>query len=108
MIVNVWKVVRLKLDIKAKITDNEECTNLQVGNLYDVEEIDIGQSSTSIKLKDYEFPIRFVHNMKFYHRDKEIDIFKSKAFNPYLGRTNAQMVHYGEMKRPEVPKGLPF
>jgi hypothetical protein len=55
---------------------------LEKGKLYEVEDINIGQSTTSIKIKGYEPTFNSVM-FKFYDIDSEpIDIFKTK-YNPY-------------------------
>jgi hypothetical protein len=100
-------LIQVRESIKAKIINNDECPDLYEGNLYEVERISIGQSSTSVELRGCKHHINFLYNMKFYHNEQEIDIFKSRAFNPYLGN-KGPIICYGEMKKPETHKGLPF
>lgn len=78
-----------KCDIYAKcIQESEEgCSwlehDLEVGKLYEVENIYMGQSNTSILLKGRKGCYNSVY-FDFYEGDKLIDIFKDKRFNPYI------------------------
>lgn len=58
-------------------------TFLEVGNEYEVEFIDMGQSYTSIYLVDFKKPFNSVL-FDFFEGGKEIDIFKSPKYNVYL------------------------
>ena len=62
------------------------------GKLYEVETIAMGQSSTRVYFKDD----RKGHNsvdLKFYLWDREIDIYPSGAYNPYL-KVTAPLIKY--------------
>lgn len=61
--------------------------DLEVGKFYDVEDIQMGQSHTSIYLKDKKFSYNSVI-FEFYENDKQIDIYKDERFNPYLRHKN--------------------
>ena len=68
------------LPIKAKQID--EHYELEKAGMFDVESIDMGQSSTKIKLIDMDKSFNSIH-FKFYLYDKEIDIYESGLFNRY-------------------------
>lgn len=56
----------------------------EVGQRYEVEHIDMGQSSTSIYLKDY--PDNCFNSVFFTFEEggKDLDIFSDARFNPYI------------------------
>lgn len=57
---------------------------LKSGEWYEVRRIDMGQSSTSVRLKNVSGVFSSVQ-FDFYDMDKKpIDIFKMPEFNPYL------------------------
>lgn len=60
-------------------------TDLVVGEEYEVERIEMGQSSTSIELKGKNFYYNSVM-FDFYEDGKEIDIYSDERYNPYLRR----------------------
>lgn len=66
--------------------DQEQIKNLnfKVGDKFEVENISMGQSYTSLTLK--EFPKQSFNSVNFdFEEDgKELDIFSDKRFNPYL------------------------
>lgn len=78
-----------KVDIYAKCVRESDpnCSwiehDLEVGKMYEVEEISMGQSYTSIDLKNR---IRSYNSVifEFYEGDKQIDIYSDKRFNPYI------------------------
>lgn len=70
-----------------KESDNERSWlkhDLEVGKLYEVESIFMGQSYTDISLKGKKRTYNSVY-LEFYENGKEIDIYSDKRFNPYLG-----------------------
>ena len=64
--------------------ENVMKAGLVLGASYDVESISMGQSNTAIYLVGYKQPFNSVH-FEFFENDKQIDIFRDKRFNPYLG-----------------------
>ena len=78
-----------KVDIYAKcvIESDPDCSwiehDLEVGKIYEVEDIQMGQSYTDIFLKGKDKSYNSVL-FKFYENDKEIDIYRDKRFNPYI------------------------
>ena len=57
--------------------------DLEYGKMYEVEGIDMGQSYTSIYLKDMRNPYNSVI-FKFYEDGKPLNIYRDKRFNKYL------------------------
>ena len=57
--------------------------DLEYGKMYEVEDIDMGQSYTSVYLKDMRNPYNSVI-FEFYEDDELLDIYKDARFNPYL------------------------
>lgn len=88
-------IVSETYDIKAKCIkeSDEDCHwsehDLDVGNLYEVEDIQMGQSHTSIYLKDKERSYNSVI-FEFYEDNKQIDIYKDERFNPYIRKTKGE------------------
>ena len=62
------------------------------GKLYEVDYIAMGQSRTSVYLKDDYKHYNSV-DLKFYLWDREIDIYSSGACNPYL-KVTAPLIKY--------------
>ena len=66
--------------------DREQVKNLnfKIGDKFEVENISMGQSYTSLTLK--EFPKKSFNssNFNFEEDGKELNIFNDKRFNPYL------------------------
>lgn len=60
-------------------------TDLVIGEEYEVERVEMGQSSTSIELKGKDFCYNSVM-FDFYEEGKEIDIYRDERYNPYLRR----------------------
>lgn len=77
----------MKYEVYAKCVkeSDESCSftkhNLEVGKIYKVDEIDMGSWSTSVIINNKSYNSVY---LKFYVDGKEVDIYKSKAFNPYL------------------------
>lgn len=87
-----------ELPIKAvvvKSANNVYERDLPIGNSYEVEEIMMGQSSTSIKL--VEFPNERFNSIvfDFYLHDKEIDIYGSGLLSPYFWQ-KLPMIQFNE------------
>ena len=61
--------------------------DLELGKLYEVKDIRMGQSHTTIYLKEKEHPYNSVI-FEFYEDNKQIDIYKDERFNPYLRHKN--------------------
>lgn len=57
--------------------------DLEVGKLYEVENIYMGQSHTTITLKDKKGAYNSVL-FEFYENGKQIDIYRDKRINPYI------------------------
>lgn len=57
--------------------------DLVLGTSYDVTNIIMGQSNTSVYLAGYDQPFNAIH-FEFFEDDQQIDIFKDRRFNPYL------------------------
>jgi hypothetical protein len=56
---------------------------LEIGKNYEVEDIDMGQSYTTIKLAGIKEPINSVC-LEFFIDGAPINIYSDKRFNPYL------------------------
>lgn len=63
--------------------DSRAIKVLEVGIEYEVRNISIGQSHTSIYLKGFNGSFNSVI-FEFYENGKELNIFKDKRFNPYI------------------------
>lgn len=73
--------------VKAKVVRNED--GLIKGEVYEVEDISMGQSYTSIYLKNPKEGTKNPFNsvfFKFYENGKKLDIFSDRRFNPYIFR----------------------
>lgn len=57
--------------------------DLEYGKEYEVENINMGQSHTSIYLVDKPFPYNSIF-FKFYEDGKPLDIYRDKRFNKYI------------------------
>lgn len=57
--------------------------DLDVDKLYEVEKISMGQSYTSVYLKNNNKSYNSIY-LEFYENNKIIDIFKDSRFNPYI------------------------
>lgn len=67
-------------------TDKPE-EGLEVGKDYEVRSISMGQSHTTVYLKDRPKGYNWGYNsiyFKFYEDGKKVNIYKNKKFNPYL------------------------
>lgn len=71
-------------------SEKERAKLLKPGVFYEVERISMGQSSTSVKLKDFRIPFNSVQ-LGFYNKDKEeIDIYIMPEYNPYMRMRNTE------------------
>lgn len=57
--------------------------DLEYGKMYEVEDIDMGQSYTSVYIVDKPYPYNSIF-FEFYENGKLLDIYKDARFNPYL------------------------
>ena len=57
--------------------------DLEYGKEYEVRGIDMGQSYTSVYLKDMRNPYNSVI-FEFYEDGKPLDIYRDTRFNPYI------------------------
>ncbi len=73
--------IAMNLPITAKPKDCHY-EDLEIGKQYPVEIILMGQSNTSVHLKDEKGSYNSVH-FSFYLGEKEIDIFRSGLINRY-------------------------
>ena len=66
--------------------DQEQIKNLnfKVGDKFEVENISMGQSYTSLTLKKFPKQSFNSSNFNFEEDGKELNIFNDKRFNPYL------------------------
>lgn len=68
-------------------SDKELIKSLDSGKFHIVERVSMGQSSTSIKIKDCDFYFNSV-NLTFYKKDGESyiehDIYSDPEYNPYI------------------------
>ena len=67
--------------IATYIGENKD--GLEKGARYEVEEINMGQSNTSVYLKWHKGVFNSI-DFTFEEDGKEIDIYKDKDFNPYI------------------------
>lgn len=73
--------VQKHIPIKAVATREED--GLEIGTEYDVEDIMMGQSNTSVGLVGIKGAYNSI-SFKFMHDGREIDIFRSPLINPYM------------------------
>ena len=79
----------LKIMVTAECIKNEDVlTNkiipeLEIGKIYEVEDISMGQSNTRIRLKGINGIFNSIY-FKFYYNDEPINIYEDKRFNPYI------------------------
>ena len=58
--------------------------DIKVGDKFEVENISMGQSYTSLTLKEFPKQSFNSSNFSFEEDGKELNIFNDKRFNPYL------------------------
>lgn len=73
--------VQNHIPIKAVAIGEED--GLEIGTEYDVEDIMMGQSNTSVELAGIKGAYNSI-SFKFMHDGREIDIFRSPLINPYM------------------------
>lgn len=68
-----------------KESQDDEWLNhdLEYGKMYEVEDIDMGQSYTSVYIVNKPYPYNSII-FEFYENGKLLDIYKDARFNPYL------------------------
>ena len=76
-----------KIYAKCIQASDEDCSwlkhDLEVGKLYEVKDIYMGQSNTSVYLKEMDKCYNSVY-LEFYENGEVINIFDDTRFNPYL------------------------
>lgn len=73
--------VQNHIPIKAVAIGEED--GLEIGTEYDIEDIMMGQSNTSVELVGIKGAYNSI-SFKFMHDGREIDIFRSPLINPYM------------------------
>lgn len=64
--------------------DNLKKNNINLGDRFTVSQINMGQSSTSIKLKEFDDFLFNSVNFSFEENGKPLNIYNDIRFNPYL------------------------
>lgn len=75
--------MRVQNHIPIKAVAIREEGGLKIGTEYDVEDIMMGQSNTSVGLVGIKGAYNSI-SFKFMHDGREIDIFRSPLINPYM------------------------
>ena len=75
--------MRIQNNIFIKAVAIREEDGLEIGTEYDVEDIMMGQSNTSVSLVGMKGSFNSI-SFKFMHDVREIDIFRSPLINPYM------------------------
>ena len=75
--------MRVQNHIPIKAVAIREEGGLKIGTVYDVEDIMMGQSNTSVGLVGIKGAYNSI-SFKFMHDGREIDIFRSPLINPYM------------------------
>lgn len=75
--------MRIQNHIPIKAVAIREEDGLEIGTEYDVEDIMMGQSNTSVSLVGMKGSFNSI-SFKFMHDGREIDIFRSPLINPYM------------------------
>lgn len=83
----------MRVDIEIIAVPKENVLELD-NKQYVIDEVFMGQSSTSIKFKGVDGLFNSI-NFLYYHNGKEIDIYRSALTNPYMKRTSP-LLHYKE------------
>lgn len=85
--------VEINVPLKAQVIDGHY---EQLGDeIHQVENISMGQSSTSVSLENIKGIFNSIH-FKFYIGNREVDIYKSGLFNPYVTFSSNPAVFYKE------------
>lgn len=85
--------VQNHIPIKAVAIGEED--GLEIGTEYDVEDIMMGQSNTSVELVGIKGAYNSI-SFKFMHDGREIDIFRSPLINPYMRFNGNNGIFYKE------------
>ena len=75
--------MRVQNHIPIKAVAIREEDGLEIGTEYDVEDIIMGQSNTSVELVGTKGTYNSI-SFKFMPNGREIDIFRSPLINPYM------------------------
>ena len=75
--------MRVQNHIPIKAVAIREEDGSEIGTEYDVEDIMMGQSNTSVGLVGIKGAYNSI-SFKFMHDGREIDIFRSPLINPYM------------------------
>ena len=75
--------MRVQNHIPIKAVAIREEDGMEIGTEYDVEDIMMGQSNTSVGLVGIKGAYNSI-SFKFMHDGREIDIFRSPLINPYM------------------------
>lgn len=75
--------MRVQKHIPIKAVAIREEDGLEIGTEYDVEDIMMGQSNTSVELVGTKGTYNSI-SFKFMLNGREIDIFRSPLINPYM------------------------
>ncbi len=64
--------------------NKKHAEQLKKGQMYEVKDVSMGQSHTTVKLKDYKGTFSSVQ-FEFFNADKQpIDIYNMPEYNPYM------------------------
>lgn len=74
--------VKIQRNIRITAIPTKDIEGLENGKEYEVDEIMMGQNSTSVCLKNIKGSFNSI-DFKFMHEGKEIDIYRSALINPY-------------------------
>lgn len=89
------KFMRIQKQIRITVIPIKDVEGLEGGKEYEVEDIMMGQSNTSVSIVGIKHSYNSV-NFKFLHDGKEIDIFASSIINPYKKFTGGNGIVYKE------------
>lgn len=84
--------VKIVVPLSAQMIDGYY-NQLDQQEMYKVKEICMGQTSTSVSLENAEGCFNSIH-FKFYIGSREVDIYKSGLFNPYITFSKNPAVAY--------------
>lgn len=87
--------MRVQNHIPIKAVAIKEEDGLEIGTEYDVEDIMMGQSNTSVELVGVKGTYNSI-SFKFMLNGREIDIFRSPLINPYMKFNGNNGIYYKE------------
>ena len=90
--------MRVQNHIPIKAVAIREEDGLEIGTEYDVEDIMMGQSNTSVELVGIKGSYNSI-SFKFMHDGREIDIFRSPLINPYMRFNGNNGICYKEYEK---------